>query len=336
MSMNRIILSDLMALGEDNRRDLGSADQALQRADMYRDDRLGAEARRDDMAKRSRSELALMPLVLSHIFAHRVARAAAGAAATVFVGFVMIAIANPLPFRVARWFVPGLLGVVLAVAMLAVHTVATWIAEVVFERRMRAAIATSPDVHEDLDRLAAGPVDVARQLIRRVDGWSLAGTLAGANAAIVMFGFLVFSLVVAREYPGAWTYAEAFAGATLARNVVPICLALVVGTALALLVGLACDRQLRRGTPPWLGVLAHRIAPIIANVVLLLVWFVGKRMAHTAHVLGTMPPLTVRLALAGAAVTAVGVLTTWAALWWRRREYARVGERPMDRPLDLA
>jgi len=302
MSMNRLILSDLIALGEDNRRDLGSPDEAL-----YRDGRLGAEARRDDLVQCRRGELAVMPLVLSHIFAHRVARAAAGAAALVFVAAVLVATARPLAFHVHTWFAPGPLAAILAVATLAVYTVATWLAEHVFERRMRAAIATGADVHDDIDRLATGPVDVALRMIRRVDGWSLAGALAGANAVALMFGFMLFALVVARGYPGAWI---------VALNVAPLGLALAAGTALAALVGIACDRA-------WLATAAHRVTPIIAGAVLSIVWTLGKGAARTARISGYLPT-PVRIVLGLVAVTSVAALTTWVALWWRRREYARV------------
>jgi hypothetical protein len=304
MCLNRLILSDLIARGEDKRRDLGSPDT------LYRDGRPGAEARRDDLAQRRRGELAVMPLVLSHVFVHRVARAAAGAAALVFVAVVMLATARPRAFHVA----PGLLALILAVATLAVYTVASWLAEHVFERRMRAAIATGADVHTDLDRLAAGPVDVALRMIRRVDGWSLTGALAGANAVALLFGFLLFTAVVARGYPGAWI---------VALNVAPLGLALAAGTAIAALVGIACDRELRRDTPAWLAAAAHRVTPIVAGAVLSIAWSLGKGAARTARITGGLPT-PVRIVLGLVAVTSVAVLTTWVALWWRRREYARV------------
>jgi len=308
MSMNRLILSDLIALGEDNRRDLGSPDDAL-----YRDGRLGTEARRDELVQRRRRELAVMPLVLSHIFVHRVGRAAAGATALVLVAAVMLATARPHVLHVHAWFAPSVLALLLGTATLAVYTVATWIAEHVFEQRMRAAIATGADPHGDIDRLAAGPVDVALRLIRRVDGWSLAGTLAGANAAALLFGFLAFSLVIAR-YPGAWTFA---------LNLRPLGLALAAGTALAALVGIACDRELRRGTAPWLAAASHPVMPFLAAGALLVATSLGKRAVHAAQHTGNLPTV-VRILLGLVAVTSVGVLTTSVALWWRRREYARV------------
>jgi len=141
---------------------------------------------------------------------------------------------------------------------------------------------------------------------------------------------------MARSYPNVWSYADVFAGAMLSHNVVPVGLALLLGIALALMIGLACDRQLRRGTPPWMRVLAHRGTLLVGGVVLALVWSVSKRAVHAAHAMGSVPPVFARLALGLVTVTSVGLLTTWVALWWRRREYARVGETPMDKPLDLA
>ena len=82
-SLDSLITSDLAALGDDSRRSPTALDDALQTTNMYRDDRPGAEARRDALADERRRELVMMPLTLSHVFAHRVGRAAAGASAFV-------------------------------------------------------------------------------------------------------------------------------------------------------------------------------------------------------------------------------------------------------------
>src|SRR5262249_25475041 len=133
----------------------------------------------------------------------------------------------------------------LAVAAVAkVYVIATWIAERMFEHRMRAALKLAGDVHADLDRLATGPLDVARGLVRSVDGWAIGLTLAGAIAVAVLLGFVTF---VIGGYSGSFGLRSFWVSRQpIADNAGLLLVALAVGVGFASAVGRACDREHRR------------------------------------------------------------------------------------------
>src|ERR1041384_7530466 len=107
-SADHVIDGDLAALRDASRHALGGIDASLHTTGVYRDDRPGAEAKRNSLADVRRRELALMPLTLSHTYAHRVARATAGAAATLAAVALFAALTEERIVRaLAPWF-PGI------------------------------------------------------------------------------------------------------------------------------------------------------------------------------------------------------------------------------------
>jgi hypothetical protein len=323
-SIDMIIDRDLAALGEDSRRDPVAIDDALRTTTMYRDDRLGAEARRDALADERRRELVMMPLTLSHVFAHRVGRAAAGAAALACSAVLVLMILDPALFRVAAWFVPGLdlgmLGALCAIKILAVYVIATFGAEAWFARRMREAIQTGDDPFVDIDSLARGPVERAQQAVSRIDGLSLGLALAGAVSLTLVFGYVAVISSALLQFPYAWTMVGIVHTSALAKNVGVLVLALVGVGALAVTVARACRRPGNRW-PAVLGsgwILALGFA---AGAVSMLFYF------DTLYALdrrGMLPTMNARFVLALLSTVSVVAIASWTLLWWRRRELARI------------
>jgi hypothetical protein len=341
------ITSDLAALAEDSRRDpvpLAACDgaagasvpmtggAALRRgaAGVYRDDRPGAEARRDALAEERRRELATLPLALAHVFAHRIGRAAAGAVAVVSALAIALVLADPLLIRIAAWVIPGLnvsLLVALAgVAVLAAYVIGGWIGERLFERRMRQAITTSGDAYADLDLLASGPVDVARATVRRVDRWSVMLAIAGAVTLVPVVGFLLFTMSVAYPYPMMWANLATVANGPVGAGLGAVVVVTVFSLGGAVAVGRACDGELRRGgLPRWTAVLAHW-GMIPLGIVLGLVADYGAiSLLDDYHVAGIRPASGEVLVLAALGVAGIFAIATWAVLFWRRREHRRLG-----------
>ena len=325
------ITSDLAALAEDSRRDPVPLAAALPAAaGVYRDDRPGAEARRDALAEERRRELARLPLALAHVFAHRVGRAAAGCVALVAAATVALVLADPLLVRIATWMIPGLnvtLLVALAgVAVLAAYVIGGWIGERLFERRMRQAITTSGDAYADLDALASGPVDVARDMVRRLDRWSVMFAIAGAVTVIPVLGFILFTMSVAYPYPMMWADLTAVASGVVGDGLGAVVVATVLAVGGAVVVGRACDAEPRRAVlPRWAAALGHW-AMIPLGIVLGLVANYGAiSVINEYRISGAAPDLETVVGFAAFGVAGVFALSTWAVLWWRRREHARLG-----------
>jgi hypothetical protein len=328
-----VITSDLAALGDDSRREPVPLAESLRSlgvpGGVYRDDLPGAQARRDALADQRRRELAAMPLALSHVFVHRVQRAAAGATSIGCALVLCALIADPLLLRLATWMVPGLdltlLVALTAVAVLGAHVVAGWIAERVFASRMQRAIATRGDAYADLDHLAEGPIDVARALVRRVDGWSVGLGVAGATAVVAMFGYAAFMVMASYPFEYAWSQPFLIAGHPISSPIGIVVFAVAAGIAASIALGRSCDRA-RGGDEPrlvrWLGHWA--MIPIAAGVGMLSMYGSLRSLHfHVNHMDHIDPIKPVFLALGGvAALFAVGA---WSALWLRRRENARVG-----------
>lgn len=325
-NIDKTIARDLAALGENSRRDVPALDDALRTTDAYRDDRPGAEARRDALAEERRRELVLMPLTLAHVFAHRLGRAAAGGMALV-VSLVMLAlIADPLLMQFAAWFVPGLdVGMLILIAALAVvgsYVVATWIGEVWFERRMRRAIATSKDAYDDIDQLARGPLEIAQRAVARLDGWSFGLFLAGIASTVLVFGYTSVIVGSSHVLSRAWSMVGIVDTGLLTTNIGFLMPPLAGSCAIAFILGRACARD-RVSDSLTARALGSWIALLIAGVI-------GVAMLYKMfHLMFDFRPARrlggdERMFLSLATSLVVFLPLAWGALFWRRREQARI------------
>ncbi|HSD87041.1 MAG TPA: hypothetical protein VLB44_05980 [Kofleriaceae bacterium] len=316
MTFESTLRSDLEALGADNRRDPLPLPEALS-AGVYRDDRPGAEARRNALLDQRRHELAFMPLSYSHVFAHRVARAAAGGMAMLCSVAIMLVLADPV---FATYFLheidPTSFSVMAGIAVLSSYVVATWIAERVFERRLRQALTLAGDVHADLDRLGEAPVDIARGLVRRVDAWAVGMALGGTIAVAVLFGVVTFVLGSHNLH-----HLRAWVVIAVAGDMKLLLAALGGGLVLASVVARACAR---REPSPWTTWTAHWASAAAGVVVGLGTLYVGMREVYLTQKLFRVPTLSTSIALALAGVVATFLVAAFAILWWRRREELRL------------
>ncbi len=330
-SLDRMISSDLAALETDARHELPPSATSLRETGVYRDALPGAAARRDALAEERRVQLALMPLAIAQVFAHRVGRAAAGAMALVVsIGVVML-LADPLLMRFLAWLIPGVgvsiasCAMVAATAILVTYVGATWIAEAWFTRRMREAIETHADVYADLDHLARGPIDVAQKLVRKVDGWSVGLVLAGAAAIVTVFGYLMVITASFQPLSRMLSTTSMFAERAAADNLGPLVYALVLASSLAVILGRGCDREHRFGNPtPTMQRIGHWSTLAFGIVVAMTVSFAATRMMLRLHV--QLPSHEHRYLLAIGAEAALLAVTGWGVLWSRRRERARLGD----------
>jgi hypothetical protein len=332
MTMEPIITADLAVLGEENRRNL----PALDGAGVYRDDRPGVEARRTALAEQRRNELALMPLSLAHVFSHRVARAAAGGAALSCALLLAMLASDRVLVSLVEWFVPGitqtlpLLVAMSGCAVAGAYVIGGWAAEHVFARRMRVQLASSGDAHEDLDRLAQGPADVAHQLVRSVDAWAVGLSIAGVTALGTMFAYLLATLGVHHGATTLLSQSYVFGDHTVQSNIEVAMFTVALAAAFAAYVGHACRRERRLVEPPrvlrWAG---HWL---VIPTGIIVGFFAMHRMSAMAErflsrpYVRRLPTMSERLDVAILGVFALVLLVTWPALWWRRREQARIGE----------
>jgi hypothetical protein len=321
-NIDKTIARDLAALGENSRRDVPALDDALRTTDAYRDDRPGAEARRNALAEDRRRELVLMPLTLAHVFAHRIGRAAAGGMALV-VSVVMLAlIADPLLMRFAAWFVPGLnVGMLILIAALAVvgsYVVATWIAEIWFERRMRKAIATSKDAYDDIEQLAQGPLEIAQRAVARVDGWSFGLFLAGTASAVLVFGYTTVIVGSSHTLSHAWSIIGIADSRLLTTNVGFLLPPLVAACVVTIFLGRDRTQSstLTRAFASW----STLIIAGVFGIVMLYKMFHLMFDLRPARRLGGDE----RMFLSVATSLVVFLPLAWGALFWRRREQARI------------
>lgn len=316
--IDHTIARDLAALGENSRRDIPALDEALRTTDAYRDDRPGAEARRNALAEERRRELVLMPLTLAHVFAHRLGRAAAGGMA-VLCSLVLVAmLVDPLLLRFAAWAVPGLsvgmLATIAALAIIAAYVVASWIGEAWFARKMRAAIQTGDDAYRDLDHLARGPLEIAQAAVHKVDGWSFGLFLAGAASITLAFGYVVVLVGMQHTISTAWSLSALYDSGIVQRNIDFVVLAIAAcgGTSVLLVRNAAVAKALGS----WMALVVAAVVGITTmyqGVHLLLTW---RR---------DWPSLELRTALALGATITVFLPMAWALLFWRRREQQRIG-----------
>jgi hypothetical protein len=330
-TVDKTIARDLTALGDNSRRDIPGLDTAHalrspNTGDAYRDDRPGAEARRNALAEERRRELVLMPLTLAHVFAHRLGRIAAGGMAVAVSALMMLMLFDPLLMRFAAWFVPGLnVGMLITLAALAIvgsYVVASWIGEYWFARRMRSAIKTSTDAYEDLEQLAQGPIDIAQRAVRRIDGWSVGLFLAGAASVTLVFGYLVIIVGTTHDISHAWSVTGILESGALQRNLGGLGIAVMACGAVAIVLGHACTRE-QTLTAPIPRALASWTSLVVAGVVGVVVSYNTFHLMFGIHRAGLLSEKA-RLALTLGATVAIVLPLAWGTLFWRRREQARI------------
>jgi hypothetical protein len=331
MSPDRIA-QDLTALGADSRRGLAELDDVLRTSSVYRDDRPGAEARRDALAEDRRRELAMMPLALAHVFAHRVARAAAGGAAMLCALVLVAMLLDPMMMRLAAFVIPGLdIGMCIllsGVFILKTYILASWIAEARFARRMRAAITARGDAYRDLDRLATGPLDLGYALIRRADGWAVGLSLAGVVSLVPIFGYL---LVVGEMFhPMSVAYSETFVlrSHAVTSNIASLLPPIGLAVGFAIFVGVASAREHRFGARAT-RVLGHWSVLPIGIFVGLVSLYVTFRMIGRYDAFRILPTVQQGKLVAYLGVAAILIPAMWMVLWWRGRERVRVDDQAL-------
>ncbi len=325
-NLDDMINGDLAALGENSRREVPALDDALRTTDIYRDDRPGANARRDALAEERRRELVLMPLTLAHVFAHRLGRIAAGGMALAISTALLLMLFDPLMMRFAAWLVPGLnvgmLVTLSALAIVAAYVIASWIGEAWFARRMRTAIETGADAYQDLDHLARGPLEIAHAAVRKLDGLSISMFLSGAVAITLVFGYIVTIVGLNHSLERAWSIYGVLETGALQRNLSCVAMAASATTLASFVVGSALAREtsLTAALP---RALAGWTALVVGGVVGVVTLYNGFHMAveYRHH----LPSHQLRYALAIGATISVFVPAAWALLFWRRREHARIG-----------
>lgn len=336
-NVDNTIDRDLRALGENSRRDVPALDSvpALRpgRAqgatiDAYRDDRPGAEARRNALAEERRREMVLMPLTLAHVFAHRAGRIAAGAMALAVSAVMLMMLADPLLMRFAAWFVPGLnmgmLIMIAAMAILGAYVLASWVGEAWFARRMRASIKTGDDAYRDLDQLAQGPIEIAQRACRKLDGWSIGLFLAGAVSVTLVFGYAIVVVGVNHTLDRAWSMIGILDTGALQRNVGTVALGVFAACTAAFFVGRACAHDtaetsaITKGLASWAGL-------VVAGVIGVVMLYNGFHLIASREARMYMT-VEMRYTLAVGATIAIFIPKAWALLFWRRREHARIGE----------
>jgi hypothetical protein len=190
---------------------------------------------------------------------------------------------------------------------------------------MREAVATQNDVYADLDKLAKGPIEVAQKLVRKVDGWSIGLALAGAAALTSVFGYLMVIAGAFQPLSHVLSTTSLFAERAASTNLGPVIYAIAIAVGAAFVVARGCEREDRFGElPPLVARLAHWSTLVIGIVVGLGVMFATARMV--THLQFRLPAPGHRYLLAIFAEVALLAIATWLALWWRRRERARLGD----------
>ena len=327
-SLDSLITSDLAALGDDSRRGLVGLEDTLRTKNMYRDDRAGAEARRDALAGERRVELAMMPLSLAHVFAHRVGRIAVGAAALLASFAVMAVLTDPALLRLASWMFDAYshavkLDHVLLLVMLAlcaVYIVSVWIGEAWFARRMRETIRTSDEPYRDIDELAQGPLEIAQCAVKRLDALVIGFSLAGGAALVLSFGYLAVMVKLPDFGYSSWYYSGLLHPAAAERNVDVLVLAVFITMGFSVWLARAV-RLDRLGVPKVLGHWSTLVS--VCALALAIGYISADTMTKIRHY-APSPELRYLLGVGSTAV--VCGTATWLLLAWRRREQARIGE----------
>jgi hypothetical protein len=326
-ALDQLIASDLAALRDDSRRNPVSVDAALETKNAYRDDLPGAEARRDALADDRRRELAMMPLMLSHVFAHRVGRAVVGGLAAALSLLTFAAISERWPLQLLDrelgvFSVSSIENIsqailVTAMGLLTVYVAAVWLASTWFARRMREIIHTTGEPYRDLDALARGPLEVAQSLVRRVDGLALGLFLGGMAGFALTFGYITAITMATEGIPLTyWSYGP------LDDNLQYLGLALIATAVLAGALARACQRPHSKLLT---AVSARTLlvgSLIVGAVMLQTAWSTLSDVARHGLLVSTELRF---LLLAGGACALLGT-AAWIVAWWRRRELKTIGD----------
>jgi len=320
----RSIDSDLRALADESATGLPDHSETAAwlsgGGSPYRDDRPGAEARRRALLEDRLLEVALMPLALGRVYAHRVARAAAGGAALLGAAAVMVGVFDPWTGRMLM-LLSGMPLAILAPVLIGFFTLGTYIlagllAEHHVERVLRASVRTGGEPFGDIDRLeAARPLDRVRRMVHAVDSVSVALPLLGASMGLVVCGFLMAFYFI----PGQMMASAAY------YSLGPVSLVTVLSAAFAIDLARACARERRSPSRPLLLAVAEHWGTLIAGALVgaFVLWY-GARVVDGVRFAGMVPSEGKRLLLIAAAVSAVVLPFTSALLWLRRREQRRV------------
>jgi hypothetical protein len=320
----RAIESDLRALADDSASGLPEfAETSVWLAgggSPYRDDRLGAEARRRALLEDRLLEVALMPHALQRVYVHRVARAAAGGAALLGAAVIMVGVLDPWTGRVLG-MLSGMPLAILAPVLIGFFTLHAYILAGVFaekhvERALRASVKTGGELYGDIDRLeAARPLDQVRRMVHGVDAVAVALPLLGASMGLTVCGFLMAFYFL----PGNLMASAAY------YSLGPVSLVTVLSTAFAIDLARACARERKSPSRPTVLVMAEHWGTLIAGALVgaFVLWY-GARVVEGVRFAGFVPGEGKRLILIAAAVAAVVLPFTSALLWVRRREQRRV------------
>lgn len=287
----------------------------------YRDNRGAQLARRDADYEERRIELALLPLRLGRVFAHRVARTAAGGLA--LLGGLALAGLMTMPSVMASiGFAAGDVSVeyaiVLSLFSVAVfYLLALLIAEHGYEWAAARVIRSSLEPIADLDRTRPGPDLV--MLVRRFEAVSTVLPYLGAVVLGSLLGILTMNLHTAFNPdlaraglygldPRAYRVVRLH---LLSNNLSYMIAALGAFSALGFPLWKACSGAARGNRSLSLAIFGHggmlAVAAIVGFWVLLSM--------HQAE----YSPLD-RWVLVFAGVAAVTLATTWVLLRLRRRE----------------
>lgn len=305
MTRDAMINSDLADLAADSSRE----HRTSANAGVYRDDRPGIEAWRQRVAGEHALELARLPLAQARVFGHRVARAAAGAAAIVGAfGVLAMVDADRFGSRDVR------LSTLLAVAgMLVVgaYIVGGWIGERVFDQRVQAAAdlgKLGPEIGHA--RGWVGPYPTGKMLCAWADRWAVALVIGGATVGLAVVAIaVVVHVAVARHGPVA-AYAL-----TLDR----MAIAVAAGGVLVLV-----PVMLRlAGRSAWMARLVLRGGLAVTSMAVFSVIHTAQRV----RVAGDLPQAAKRFVLLGCGMVGLLAVVTGVVLWWRVREQRLLGER---------
>jgi hypothetical protein len=310
---------------------LVGVEDTLRTKNMYRDDGgLAAKARRDELASERRLELAMMPLTLAHVFAHRVARAAAGAAALVVALGIVAVLAEPKLLRFAEWAARDLtyltrldiFVLLTGFGVLTVYMFAAWIAGGWFARRMRATIRTSDEPDRDLDELACGPIEIAQQTLKRVDAVSIGLFLTGGVALTLALGYVGVMLETNAHHHYSIFDRSLLSPPSLERNVD----VLVLGVFMTIGFGAWFTRAVHLGRAGILRVLGHVSTFTALSALGFALAYLGLDTLTNIAMEHALPTERARYALGVGVTVVITGLATGVLLWWRRRELARTGE----------
>lgn len=260
---------------------------------------------------------------LAGVYRLRVARLTAGAVALMYAVALVVVLHDPFgggrnhDFRAhwRDWFVFGRLsrGMLVALLMMTAHVVAAHLAGRAFERRLAA-------------RRAGEPVELARQLVMRVDGWSVALGIAGLSAVAGVFALLSISVG-----DSLWVFFlrphGPRSGGALHQALHDVELVCVFVAASSLAIGRACACRSRR--PRWLSWLEHPAALPTGVVLGVVTIMVGRGLDFGVFDISLpavdRPSIGLQVALTAMCATAAVMIVGSYTVRRRRAEQERLG-----------